>query len=150
MRHTSLFAPPGDVPCCLASVLDPTDCTCWRRVVAPHPTTQVQAGPSPVRGRRCGDCAYRPDSPERQANDGDRPRFVPEHVFYCHDGLPKTVAWVHPSGAVRMADEDDDYAPIIWSGRVWQADGRPALVCAGWAADNRGYYAARDRPGTPR
>jgi hypothetical protein len=117
-------------------------CTCWRDVIAPHPARDVQAGPSPVREGRCGDCAYRHDSPERTALEGDTLPYNRDVTFYCHDGMPKTIAHVHPSGVVELP-MGDDYQPVIRVGRAWQADGRPAIVCAGWAAEDRRYQATR-------
>lgn len=145
-HHPGLFGAPGPVPCCYASILDSENCTCWRAVIAPYPTRALQAGPSPVRSRRCGDCAYRQDSPERTERDGDSLPYVPGQTFYCHDGLPKAWAWVHPDGTVRLAGVDD-YQPVMQAGRVWQADGRPAVVCAGWASVDR-CCQLRPGPGT--
>lgn len=92
-----------------------------------------------ARTKRCHDCAYRKDSPERQAMDGDRMPYNPNGTFVCHDRLPKAVYYVHPSGAV-MEPIGDSYQPIMNGNRAWLADGRPATVCAGWAADNRAYW----------
>ena len=139
---SELGPPDPGFPCCMAAIIDPTDCTCWRPMIVPHPTQAVQAGPAPVRRSRCGDCAYRRDSRERREMEGDPPHFYPDHTFYCHAGLPRVWAWVHPSGAVRLTPrhpDTDDYRPILRNGTVWQADGRPGIVCAGWAADKRAY-----------
>ncbi len=129
--------------CCYgAAVYDGERCTCWEHIVEPEPTRDVQEGPMPVNPQRCGDCAYRRDSPERQMRDGDTMPYIPGHIFMCHVGMPKVVRIVHPCGETREVPagvEYDDYRPVERGDRAWQADGRPAVVCAGWAADNRAY-----------
>jgi len=129
--------------CCYgAAVYDGERCTCWESVVEPEPTQDVQEGPMPVNAQRCGDCAYRRDSPERQLRDGDGMPYVPGGVFLCHVGMPKVVRIEHPCGETRDVPpgvENDDYRPVERGYRAWQADGRPAVVCAGWAADHRAY-----------
>jgi hypothetical protein len=135
--------------CCYgAAFTDGDRCTCWTPIVDPEPTTVVQEGPMPVNGERCHDCAYRRDSPERQALDGDPMPYIPGGVFTCHVGMPKAVAFVHPCGErveVPPGTENDDYRPVTRGDRAWQADGRPAVVCAGWAADDRAYQRAQAR-----
>lgn len=74
--------------------------------------------------------------------------YRPGAVFTCHVGMPKAVAFVHPCGErveTPPGPENDDYRPIARGDRAWQADGRPAVVCAGWAADDRAYQAAQRR-----
>lgn len=87
----------------------------------------------PIRRECCHDCAYRHDSPERAA--GDDPDYTRSEAFACHEGMPRAVRYEHPCGAVREA-EPGDYQPLIRGGRTFQADGHPALLCAGWAATN--------------
>lgn len=132
--------------CCYgAAFTDGERCTCWATVLEPVPTAEVQEGPMPINTRRCGDCAYRRDSPERQERDGDTMPYIPGHIFTCHVGMPRAVAYVHPCGERRetpTGTEFDDYHPIQRGDRAWQADGRPAVVCAGWAADDRAYQEA--------
>jgi hypothetical protein len=140
------FAAPDAIPCCWASAHDLGQCTCWLTVVAPHPTQRVQEGPNAIRSGRCGDCAYRRDSPERRELDGDELPYVDTQRFYCHDGTPKTIAYVHPSGAVQVPGRDS-YEPILRDGRAWMADGRPALICAGWAQVDRAVQVRWERFG---
>lgn len=144
-RRLNLEPPDPDVPCCMTSMNNPDDCSCWRPVLVPHPSLAVQAGPSPERKERCEDCAYRRDSPERAAREGDPLPYSPGHTFYCHDEMPRIWAWVHPSGVVALTPTghgEGDYRPTLRDGRAWRADGRPALVCAGWAAENRRFQTA--------
>lgn len=139
------FKPPTpDSLCCYAAAVYGDRCDCWRPVIAPHPTQHIEHGPMPVQPTRCGDCAYRRDSPERQELDGDPMPYTPGRVFLCHTGMPKVTHWVHPSGFVIETDSDD-YKPIMLDVRAWQADGRPAIVCAGWAQDDRRYQEAVNR-----
>lgn len=135
--------------CCYgAAVYDGERCTCWEPEIEPEPTQEVQEGPMAVNTRRCGDCAYRPDSPERQAMGGDFMPYVPDGVFTCHVGMPKAVRFRHPpTGVVVEVPEgtaNDDYRPVTRGDRAWQADGRPAVVCAGWARDDRAYQEAHN------
>jgi len=132
--------------CCYgAAFTDGERCTCWTAIVEPKPTMDLQEGPMPVNRHRCHDCAYRLDSPERQQRDGDTMPYQPGGIFICHTGLPKSVRFVHPCGEVRevpAGTDNDDYRPVERGDRAWQADGRPAVVCAGWAADDRAYQEA--------
>lgn len=77
-----------------------------------------------------GDCAYRPGSPE------DGMPYIPGGArFYCHDGMPRAVAYEHPDLPEPVpATWDGDYQPDIAGDRCWQADGAPGVLCAGWAA----------------
>lgn len=142
-----LHAPESSLNMCCygAAFTDGERCTCWSPVLEPEPTLDVQEGPMPVNESRCHDCAYRRDSPERQQRDGDTMPYIPGHLFTCHVGMPRAVAYVHPSGErveTPPGTENDDYHPIELAGRAWQADGRPAVVCAGWASDDRAYQEA--------
>ncbi|MBA9005998.1 hypothetical protein [Thermomonospora cellulosilytica] len=77
---------------------------------------EIEAVPLPVppgvMRRACGDCAYRPGSPEADA--GTVPA-VEDGPFYCHHGMHRT---------------SEGYQPVAW------ADDRPLgyLICAGWWA----------------
>lgn len=131
----------------------PTACTCWQPVydlpqTDPPPETIAalalgETEPD-VRPRMCGDCAYRPDSPEKTgtgeaqcdaatlellADTGER--------FWCHDGMRKPKAWRHPAGIRIPAPDTFDYQPPIVLGVPYRADGQPALLCSGWAARRR-------------
>lgn len=132
-----------DTGCCWGSILKgPEHCTCWTPVFA-----QEQAEPivprSPedvtVRPRMCGDCAFRPDSPE-QADEFMREQLLmlPEEgaPFWCHDGMRRPLHWVHPDGR-RVDGDPDNWIPATVGRVPFRADGRPALLCAGWAARTR-------------
>ena len=140
---------PDGVPCCDASaMLGPEHCTCWERVhdqiqkppiLGMEPTTRLQM---------CGDCAFRPGSPERTDSDhavcdsGDLMGIVldPSQSFWCHNGIRSTIALQHPNG-MRVDREPVDgvvaYDPPIVDGVPYQADGQPAFRCAGLAAARR-------------
>jgi hypothetical protein len=86
----------------------------------------------------CGDCAYRPGSPERRGVEtytGDA-AFLDELVatgtpFYCHQGIRRVVSWSHPVG-VTVPGHPGAYAPPIQGAVPYKADGTPAHICAGW------------------
>lgn len=139
----------------------PAECTCWTPVydkpqTDPAPETVVglilgDITPD-VRERMCGDCAYRPNSPERNGdsmgcNAAELEQLAADGTrFWCHDGMRKPVAWRHPKG-MRIAatsEADGDYQPPIIDGVPYRADGRPGLLCAGWNARNRALTATRD------
>jgi hypothetical protein len=131
-----------------AAALGPSRCTCWEPLFdleqqEPDPTAVklLAAGVQPVtRTRPCGDCAYRPGSPERRGDPGyagnqellDRIVETGER-FWCHQGMRKPVAWRHPSG-VTVPVPVDAYDPPRIEGIPYRADGSPGEVCAGWAA----------------
>lgn len=129
-------------------------CSCWvpvydRRQAPPRP------GPLDVQPDRCADCACRPDSLEAQTyRDGvDRGlassldgvmdlarRGVP---FFCHEGMRRIRGWRHPiSGRWLPLKREDDYAAPMVGGVAYRADGRPALVCAGWMSFRRAHLEA--------
>ena len=128
--------------CCQgAAELGPADCTCWEPVY-----DRDQAAPDPAAapgiGVQCGDCAFRPGSPERVGDE----RYVSidqvpaGQPFWCHRGMRKPVAWRHPAGITIEAAGDFYEPPIEASGRLgipYKADGSPGDICAGWAARNR-------------
>lgn len=133
--------PNPDVPCCEASANNPDVCTCWEPIYdrPPMPAGGTLAGPSAPRPRMCGDCAYRPGSPERLELDGAQLEAPLSQVFLCHDGMPKLLGWTHPElpgvclRAAAIGDRDN-YGPVVRGPHAWQADGTPALVCGGWMA----------------
>jgi hypothetical protein len=139
----ALAEDPTWVPCCWGSSLgwDPSDCTCWTPVydldqVEPDPGTiaLLEAGIEPVtRTKRCHDCAFRPDSPERAR--GEELEGLPN--FWCHQGIRRPTAYRHPDGRVRPFDDSADYQPPIVAGVPWRADGTPAERCAGHAQARR-------------
>lgn len=129
--------------CCYASVEDgPASCTCWEvvfdsdQVVVETPVALGDIEPWPD---MCGDCAYRPDSPERNGDErydhGELLDELPdgEVPFWCHRGMRKVKEWRHPLGIVIAAD-GDYYVPVQADGVPYQTDGSPARQCAGWAA----------------
>ncbi|GAA4626983.1 hypothetical protein GCM10023196_037420 [Actinoallomurus vinaceus] len=122
-----------------AAMYGPTRCTCWE-IVHDQPQQPLRPGlprpPSPI--RLCGDCAYRPHSPERSgeagyAGDAD---FLDDLVeigqpFYCHTGIRRVLVRRHPAG-VEVPGHPGDYDPPIHDGVPYKADGSPADLCAGW------------------
>jgi hypothetical protein len=126
--------------CCMGDAdQGPAGCTCWR------PEYEVdQADPVPPTGpddlvvpaTKCADCAYRPGSPER-ADEYMADELISYayagRPFFCHTGCRRPLRWRHPDGRVIDGDPSD-YRPLIRDAIPYQADGRPAPICAGWAA----------------
>lgn len=140
--------------CCYgAAERGPTECTCWTPefdVEQSTPDIEAVVGfalgemDPPRRERMCGDCAYRPESPEKtgaESVDGDAAmleRLAADGTrFWCHDGMRTPVAWRHPAGIRIPAVGVGDYQPPIVDGVPYRADGQPGLLCAGWLARNR-------------
>jgi hypothetical protein len=129
----------GEGRCCIGAAAGGR-CTCWRVEYAEE-QQPLQAGPPAIRPTMCSDCAFRHDSPERAgdeafANSGEG---ALEEIalglhgpFYCHDGMRRRVALVHPSG-VRVPLPPGDYEPVQTPGRPFKASGAPAVLCAGYA-----------------
>lgn len=147
----------GEGMCCDgAAIFGPRRCTCWVPVydldqAEPDPLAVklLAAGVEPVtRAKPCADCAYRPDSPERQGSPeviGDQ-ELLEEIVtsgsrFWCHQGIRRPVAWQHPSGA-QVPGSPVNYSPPIVGAVPYQASGQPAEVCAGWAARRARFLAS--------
>lgn len=149
---------PDDIPdtggsCCQGSaIMGPTHCTCWTEEWTLDQQPIGRDVPMPVmievRPDQCDDCAYRADSKERAGDPNQRCSDPGEldHIargdvpFWCHDGLRRLVALVHPSGA-RYDVTSDHYDPPIIAGSdigsphpgvPFKADGSPAFICAGW------------------
>lgn len=130
----------GHGACCIgAAVHGPQRCTCWVPVYDLDQQPVRPGLPLPrVPLRMCGDCAYRPHSPERQGAEdyaGDED-LLEELVasgtpFYCHEGIRHPIAWRHPSG-VEVPGHPGSYDPPILAGVPYKADGTPANVCTGW------------------
>ena len=127
--------------CCEGSAYrGASGCLCWEPVYdleQAEPRTEL---PSGLRPSMCGDCAYRPGSPERQ---GD-PAAVADQAgldalvasgtpFWCHQGIRRPIEWRHPSGMV-IPGSALDYRPPIVDGVPFKANGEPGELCAGWAA----------------
>jgi hypothetical protein len=140
--------------------IGPQGCTCWVEVydlnqADPDPAavrllaTGVQPSAQPT---RCGDCAYRPGSPERTGaagylGDAD---FLDELAargdqFWCHQGMRRVVELRHPSG-VTVPGHPAAYRPPIIAGIPYRADGQPGLLCAGWVARRRRHAALVGAP----
>jgi hypothetical protein len=132
----------GQGMCCMgAAVYGPERCTCWHneydREQAPMRPADSDCQPRP-----CGDCAYRPGSPERAGAEhvsGDQDSLdqlvATGQPFYCHQGMRRVVAVVHGPTGTRVERGPDAYEPPFGDdGRPYQADGQPALLCGGWAA----------------
>lgn len=141
---------PERIPCWDACAADGSDCAEWEpRFWPPAEMDDLQEGPEVVRPRACGDCAYRPGSPERRANDGDLPDgFNPNRPFYCHDGMSALRGYTHRTLGVSVlvsslpsmqdgfliGSLDYDVVRATDRPRGWKADGSPLTVCAGWWA----------------
>lgn len=131
--------------CCMgAAMRGAIYCTCWEEVYdleQSEPVELVSQDQCVVRTSSCSDCAYRSDSPER--SDGG---YVEENllalpdsgsVFWCHTGMRRLVAFVHPDG--RRIDVPDkvefhSYDPLRINNVPYKADGTPGEICGGWAA----------------
>lgn len=131
---------PGEGACCIgAAVYGPQRCTCWKEKYDKRQRKPAPSEPD-VRASQCEDCAYRQNSPERRGDPtyaGDQEeldRIVAEgEVFYCHQGIRRPVKLRHPSG-VEIDGHPGAYDPPIIDGVPYRANGRPASICAGWAA----------------
>lgn len=135
------------VPCCDAyAIFGPTYCTCWE-VVYEDGQAEPQRDAEPVvrPGGMCGDCAFRPGSPERRDSEkavcdsSDLTRIVYDdgQTFACHDGLRRAIGQRHPSGMFVPHVVEDGvvaYSPPIEGQRAYKLDGSPAFHCAGLAA----------------
>lgn len=125
--------------CCDGEIQDPELCVCW---VPEYDLEQAPARPPAgpgdleIAAAMCGDCAFRPDSPER-ADDWTAEALMElpatGRPFYCHTGIRRPARWRHPDGRV-VDGAPDDYQPLIVASLPYRADGQPALLCAGWAA----------------
>lgn len=133
--------------CCMGAAEDgPSACTCWEPV---YDLEQQPTAKDPQPGQRtemCGDCAYRPDSPERTGDErhtcstegelddiarGDNP-------FWCHVGLRKPTGYRHETLGIVVPADTDTYDPLfaVLDGQriPIKADGTAGDRCAGWAA----------------
>lgn len=141
----------GEGMCCAGAAINgPHRCTCWRPVYDIEQVDPLPDVPQVRPAGMCGDCAYRPGSPERQ---GD-----PDHAgdaellddlaasgtpFWCHDGIRRPARWVHPPTGIEVPGHPADYEPPMVGAVPFRANGRMAFLCAGWAARGRA-LAARD------
>jgi len=140
LSRALVFPDAGEGACCYGAIMNgPQACTCWQPVYDLE-QQPLRPGDLGLRGSMCGDCAFRPGSPERSGDpsyqgDGE---FLDEIVitgelFACHQGVRRVIRWVHPSGA-EISGHGGDYRPPLVNGRPFKADGTPADLCAGWAA----------------
>jgi hypothetical protein len=150
----------GSTCCYGAAVYGPDRCTCWVPVfdvdqAAPDELTVrlLAGGVQPVTRRAmCGDCAYRPGSPEKNGEPGHAgdEDFLEEIAaggerFWCHQGIRRPIVWRHPSG-MEIPGHPAGYAPPQVDAVPYRADGTPAELCAGWDARRRALAAkAGDR-----
>jgi hypothetical protein len=130
----------GEGMCCYgAAFRGPQGCTCWEEA---HDLSQAEPVPAQpaTRSVACGDCAYRPDSPERRgeegyAGDADTLDMLTygDQPFWCHQGMRRVLALRHPSG-VSLPGHPGHYDPPVRDRVPYKADGTPGDICAGWAA----------------
>lgn len=153
------FPAAGDGACCYGEIMNgPSGCTCWKPEYdldqqAPdgQAARWLAAGVQPVTRRlMCGDCAYRPASPEKSGAEGyaGDAEFLEGIAargerFWCHQGIRRPARWVHPSGAVH-AGGLAAYSPPVVDAVPYRADGSPAELCAGWDARRRALDAERE------
>lgn len=142
--------PEADWPvgCCEPNDLfGPEYCLCWepKYDLEQQPVTPVGSWKDcQPRDGMCGDCAYRPDSPERTDGDGYMEESLLDmarsrnRVFFCHENNRKPVLWKHPDGR-EVPGDPADYQPPFADGVPYQADGTPSLICAGWWAINSAF-----------
>jgi hypothetical protein len=133
----------GNGMCCDgAAVMGPQYCTCWERVYDLEQQPPAPDVPA-ARGTMCADCAYRPGSPERSGDtrytgDQDTLNGIVRtgQAFFCHQGMRRIVALVHPSGARVDVGEAHPgaYDPPIEDSQPYKADGTPGDLGGGWTA----------------
>lgn len=124
------------IPCCAGSAhMGPDACTCWAPVFD-RVQEPIVEGPPETRQAMCVDCAFRKDSPERQR--GMDPGALQN--FWCHQGVRRAIAYVHPDGRRREVPDVDgtpvDYQPVQRPGLIFRVNGQPGQRCAGWARAN--------------
>ncbi len=114
-------------------------CTCWTAVFDVTQSTPIppsSAADLAAQPRMCSDCAFRKGSPERSTAYEEEGLFALAdrgEPFWCHDGMRRPVRWDHPAG-VSIPGDPADWQPPMHAGVPYRADGRPGLLCAGWAA----------------
>lgn len=129
--------------CCLGEgIKGPEFCTCWVPEYDLEQQPLIPPGDGEIQARDdlCGDCAYRPGSPEL-ADEwmAETLRSLPSTgaLFFCHGGMRRPVRWRHPDGREVAGDPADYHPPFDAVGRPYRADGRVAQICGGWAACSR-------------
>lgn len=141
--------------CCIGVLEEgPLACSCWDPVynLEQQPDDGVSAPGQ--RTEMCADCAYRPDSPERQgderhacSDDGELDDIARgDNPFWCHQGLRKPVAFKHCTLGIIVPVDTDAYDPLFRvEGRQRipiKADGTAGDRCAGWMARRQQLAAA--------
>lgn len=139
------------VDCCIqADERGPAACACWEPVYDLAQAEPDRAVTPVTRSRMCGDCAYRPESPEKtgdaryQGDPAELERLAREDRFWCHTGMRQPVAWRHPNGALIPDRHDGNYEPPVIDGVPFKADGTPGELCAGWDARRRALTARQE------
>lgn len=146
---TALHSGDDRAPCCYGSMYNPENCTCWEPVydrpqLAPVPVTRPEL--ILFQPAMCGDCAYRKTSPERADPYTEEQLLtwpLAGDPFWCHQGMRRPVRWEHPDGR-DVPGDNDDWHPARVGNFLYQADGSPALLCAGWIRRRQ-----RHAPGAP-
>lgn len=105
----------------------------------------------PQRPMMCGDCAFRPGSPERARDElyrhndpAELDRIARDDRFWCHDGLRRRLGftvWLDRDAGLSVPSGPGDYAPPIIDRVPYRVDGQPGMLCAGWAARRRALLA---------
>lgn len=129
------------IGCCTGNDMNsPEYCLCWVPVFDLDQADPQLAGSwkdcEPQDGM-CHDCAYRPNSPERNGNSYDEEVLLDlatssQQVFFCHAGMRRPKLWRHPDGR-EVPGDVKDYQPPFVDSIPYRADGRPGLVCGGWS-----------------
>jgi hypothetical protein len=141
-----------DEPCCIGAAEEGVDaCTCWEPIydLEQQPTIAISVDHIRTRDEMCADCAFRPDSPERQGDErynqnSDEALRALDH-FWCHQGMRKPVAYRHTHYGITLEADHDAYDPpkvIVGAGddRIavpFKASGAPGDRCAGFEAWKR-------------
>lgn len=129
--------------CCIGAAMGGLGrCTCWVPVFDAEQAPALVDVDREYQPSMCADCAYRPDSPERASEYEEEVLLdlpADGSVFHCHQGIRRPTRYRHPDGHEVLADSSD-YQPLTdprMPGVPYRADGRPALICAGWTAHKR-------------
>jgi hypothetical protein len=135
--------------CCIGAAFGgPERCTCWTNTYDAEQAPWDGSLPT-VRSVCCGDCASRPDSPERVKQGGRVWESVKRQArfggapFFCHCGegggrMRRRLSSVNDVDGRVQAPEGDDYRPgsVRHEAGMFRllSDGSAAPVCAAWAA----------------
>lgn len=132
-----------DICCAGAAMKGVAYCTCWEPVFDLEQAELDLTSQPTQRAKCCHDCAYRPDSPERQEGSGREKDVIGlAHTegaeFWCHQGVRRPVVYRHPDGREIPGDPDDYRPPETKNADgvacIWKADGTAGERCAGWDA----------------